>query len=105
MAETLASLREIIAARDAQIAQLISEQGVGATVSIYEGGYGNISLRTVARNDGEAINNFIDKEPVLRAIGCTAQLMPDVDGCKVVAIIPEGFEFGDDKRNQPSILD
>lgn len=67
-------------------------------VPVWEGGYGNIQLRTVARNQGEAINNLIDKEPILQAIGCTAEPMKDVDGCKIVALVPSSFEYGDDRR-------
>lgn len=101
MADTLASLRAVIEDKEAEIAQLKAAQ----TAQIYEGGYGNIVLRTVARDEGEAINNFMDKEPILAAIGCTAQLMPNIDGCRIVAIIPDDFVFGDDKRNNGNILD
>jgi len=86
---------EVVAA--AEIAEITE----GYTfVPVWEGGNGNILMRTVARNQGEAINNLCDKSPILAAIGCHAERMMDVDGCEIVAVVPEGFEYGDDRRNK-----
>ena len=69
-------------------------------VPIWKGGLGSIELITVARNEGEAINNLIEKEPILAAIGCRAEPFAPVDGCEIVALVPDKFVFGDDRRDK-----
>lgn len=73
-------------------------------VPVWEGGFGDLTHRTVARNEAEAINNLCEKDPVLLAIGCFAHRMADVDGCEIVAVVPDDFEYGDDRRNK-AVLD
>jgi len=69
-------------------------------VHVWSGGIGELIIQTVARNEAEALNNLIEKEPILAAIGCSAWPLEDVDGCKVVALVPDDFEFGDDRRSK-----
>lgn len=66
--------------------------------TIWEGGHGMIQMRTVARDEGEAIANLIEREPLLNAIGCFVAPMADVDGCRIVALLPPTFVFGDARR-------
>lgn len=71
---------------------------------VWVGGQGTMMFMTVARDQGEALNNLIEREPLLAAIGCYAEPMQDVDGCEVVALLPEGFIFGDDRRSAADAL-
>jgi len=71
-----------------------------AFVPVWEGGYGDRHYRTVARSEAEALNNLCELDPILLAIGCTVERMADVDGCEIVAVVPAGYEYGDDKRNK-----
>jgi hypothetical protein len=69
-------------------------------IPVWIGGNGNIEHMTVARDEGEAINNLIEMEPILRAIGAHAEKLGPVDGCEIVALAPDRFEFGDTRRNK-----
>lgn len=71
---------------------------------VWEGGNGQIHYCTVARNEAEALNNLIDHDPILLAIGCTVSLMEPVDGCEIVALVPKDYKHGNDRRNE-KILD
>lgn len=65
---------------------------------VWVGGQGSMMFMTVARDQAEALNNLIEREPLLAAIGCYVEPMQDVDGCEVVALLPPDFIFGDDRR-------
>lgn len=71
---------------------------------VWEGGNGQIQHRTIARDEAEALNNLIDRDPILLAIGCSVSLMEPVDGCEIVALVPKEFVHGNDKRSK-QILD
>jgi hypothetical protein len=67
---------------------------------IWVGGNGHIQHKTIARSEAEALNNIIEKEPLLLAIGCYAEPMELVDGHHAVALVPDKYVFGDDRRNK-----
>lgn len=69
-------------------------------VPVWEGGFGELTYRTIARNEAEALNNICELNPTLLAIGCFAHRMEDIDGCEIVAVVPVGYEFGDDRRSK-----
>jgi hypothetical protein len=85
--------------------EIIDEDVIGADqeysfVPVWEGGFGELKYRTVARNEAEALNNLCELNPTLLAIGCYAKRMEDVDGCEIVAVVSNGYEYGDDRRSQ-----
>ncbi|MZQ99488.1 MAG: hypothetical protein GT601_17615 [Acidaminobacter sp.] len=69
-------------------------------VPVWEGGFGELKYRTIARNEAEALNNICEKNPTLLAIGCYAERMTDVDGCEVVAVVPPDYQYRDDRRSR-----
>jgi hypothetical protein len=71
--------------------------------TVWEGGNGQINYRTVARDEAEALNNLIDHDPILAAIGCTVAPIDPVNECKIVALVPKSFEHGNDRRNKKII--
>ena len=80
------------------IKQMLELEGEDETPILWVGGKGSKQYYTVARNRGEAINNIIEKEPILAAIGCEVEPFEVVEGCTIAPIIPEGYVLGDDRR-------
>lgn len=67
-------------------------------VPVWIGGNGTYEHMTVARTEGEALNNICEKDPILRSIGLSVRKLEPVDGCKVVALVPKGYQYGDVRR-------
>lgn len=69
MADTLASLRDRIAELEAQLAATPSQ----TMIQVWEGGQGARTHRIAAHDHTEALFKLIDKDPILQAIGCSAE--------------------------------
>jgi hypothetical protein len=67
---------------------------------IWKVSHSTLEVLTVARDEGEAMNNAIEMEPLFAAIGCVAEPFPQVEGFDVVALVPDKYVFGDARRSK-----
>ena len=61
------------------------EEGPTEMSSLWRGGRGIKQYYVVAKTEEEAIAKLIEKDSILGAIGCTAEMIDNIDGYTIVA--------------------